>query len=72
MTTLISWSWITMNLLRKTTEEKKKNRYSEEELDWHTMWKYYILTLFFKNISYQKIYTFSYSLANDKVPSTSS
>ena len=34
---LISWSWITKNLISKKIEENEKKRHSEEELDWYTM-----------------------------------
>ena len=37
MTMLISWSWITKNLISKKIEENEKKRHSEEELDWYTM-----------------------------------
>ena len=35
----VDWSWIMMNLMSKKPEEKEKERNSEEEVDWCTMWK---------------------------------
>ena len=52
-----------MKLISKKPEEKEKNKYSEEEVDWY---KHHL-----QNTSYQKIYTFRYCVAIE-VPSTSS
>ena len=59
-------------MISKKQNEEKKKKYSEEEIDWYTIWKKYILILFLINMSYQKTYTFWYSVVSYEVPSTSS
>ena len=51
--------------------EKENKRCSEDQIHWYTMWDWYILILFSKNMSDQKIYIFWYCISNDEVPSTS-
>ena len=51
-------------------KKRKENAYSEMDVDWYNMWKEYILILFLKNMSHQKICIFWFCIATDEVPST--
>ena len=58
MMRLISWSCIMTKLTIKRSWEKEKNRNSVEEVDWYSI---------YKNVSYQKTYTFWHYVVNDEV-----
>ena len=49
----------------------KNKGYSEEQVHWYTIWKQYLLLLFLKKLSRQKMHTFWYSVVKNEVLSIS-